>query len=264
VTGPSLVVLAAGLGTRFGGLKQLVAVRDDGATVTDVLLERAATAGIEYAVVVVRAAIEEEVRSHLDVMGPSSVPTVLAVQQTPAGTADAVLAARESVDGAFVVVNADDLYPASAFSLLVRHLDEGAAHEHAAVAFRVDRTLAGTRPESRAILTIDDAGTIVGVHEGLVEALDGLRFVTATSSEAMAGDARVSTNIWAFRPSAFDALAGIVAYRAARDGDGEIFLPDAVATMIANGSSVRALLSDDRCIGITYPDDVAAVRAALS
>jgi molybdopterin-guanine dinucleotide biosynthesis protein A len=264
VTGPNLVVLAAGRGTRFGGVKQLVAVRDDGATVTDVLLGRAATAGIERAVIVVSAEIEDQFRAHLDAVGPTAISVALAVQRMPCGTADAVLAARDSVDGAVVVVNADDLYPAAALSLVVRHLQEAPAHEHATVAFPLDRTLVGTRPESRALLTIDHAGILAGVREGRVEKHDGLRFVTATSVEALRGDEQVSMNMWAFQPSAFDALAAVVADLAARDGDGEIFLPAAVEVLIENGATVRALRSTEPCLGITYADDVAAVRAALS
>src|SRR5437588_5050818 len=107
MTGATLVVLAAGLGTRFGGLKQLVAIRDDGATITDLLVRRAADAGIDRAFIVVRPAIEELVRAHVDAMGRAAIPVELVVQHQPRGTADAVLSARQAVEGSFVVVNAD-------------------------------------------------------------------------------------------------------------------------------------------------------------
>jgi bifunctional N-acetylglucosamine-1-phosphate-uridyltransferase/glucosamine-1-phosphate-acetyltransferase GlmU-like protein len=264
VTGSSLVVLAAGRGTRFGGLKQLVAVRDDGATVTDVLVRRAADAGIEQAVIVVRAAIEELIRAHVDGMGAAGIPVELAVQRRPRGTADAVLAAREVVGGALVVVNADDLYPAGAFSLIATHLRDAPAHEHAVVGFRLDRTLVGSRPEARALLTIDEAGALVAIREGRVEKDGGLRFRAAMSVDVLRGDEIVSMNMWGFRPSVFDALAAAVAELGAHDPDVEVFLPDVVAMMIAGGATVRVLLSDEACIGITYREDVDAVRAAQS
>ena len=166
MTGSSLVVLAAGRGMRFGGLKQLVAVRDDGATVTDVLVRRAADAGFERAVIVVRPAIEELVRAHLDEMGAAGIPVELAVQRRPRGTADAVLAARDAVDGSFVVVNADDLYPAGAFSLIATHLRDAPAHEHAVVGFRLDRTLVGSRPEARACSRSTRPARSSAVREG--------------------------------------------------------------------------------------------------
>lgn len=264
MTGSSLVVLAAGRGTRFGGLKQLVAVRDDGGTVTDVLVRRAADAGFEQAVIVVRPAIEELVRAHLDEMGAAGIPVELAVQRRPRGTADAVLAARDAVGGPFVVVNADDLYPAGAFSLIATHLRDAHAREHAVVGFRLDRTLVGSRPEARALLSIDTAGTLAAVREGNVGKDGGLHFITAMSVEGLRGDEIVSMNMWGFRPSVFDALAAAVAELGAHDPDVEVFLPDVVATMIAGDATVRVLQSDDACIGITYREDVDAVRAAQS
>jgi bifunctional N-acetylglucosamine-1-phosphate-uridyltransferase/glucosamine-1-phosphate-acetyltransferase GlmU-like protein len=262
--GPSLVVLAAGRGVRFGGLKQLVAVRDDGATVTDVLIRRAAAAGIEHAVVVVRSEIEDQMRAQLARMGPAGIPVDLAVQRRPRGTADAVLASRDAVGGALVVVNGDDLYPASAFALIVAHLRDAPEQEHAAVGFRVDRTLIGSRPEMRARLTVDERGALIALREGRVETGRGLRFATPTSVDEMAGDELVSMNIWGFRSSVFDALAEATTDLGGHEPEVELYLPDVVGKMIASGATVRVLPSDDSCIGITYPEDVAAVRAAMA
>jgi NDP-sugar pyrophosphorylase family protein len=263
VTGTSLVVLAGGLGTRFGGTKQLVAVREDGATVTDVLLERAAAAGIARAVIVVRPEIEDRLRARADRMERTGIRVEVVLQNRPRGTADAVLAAREAIDGSFVVVNADDLYPAVAFSLVAGHLREARSTEHAVVGFRLDRTLVGSRPEARALLTVDEAGAPVAVREGRVEKGAVLRFVTAMSVEPLAGDERVSMNMWGFRPSVFDALAVAVAGAPVTTRATEVLLPDVVATMIDQGDTVRVLGCDEPCIGITYPDDVDAVRRLL-
>src|SRR4051794_5098745 len=189
---PSLVVLAAGRGRRFGGLKQLAEVRSDRATVTDVLVERAAEAGVGRAVIVLRSEIERQVRAHLDTFGWPSIPTRFAMQHQARGTADAVLAARDAVDGALIVVNADDLYPVSAFRALVGHLCHAPDDEHATVAFRLDRTLLGTRPESRALLAVDHTGLLVGVREGQIEKENGLHFVRGDEAEPVRGDELVS------------------------------------------------------------------------
>ena len=256
------MVLAAGRGTRFGGPKQLVAVRDDGSIVTDVLIRRAADAGIEQAVVVVSAEVEEPMRAHLDAMGTAGIPVELVVQRRPPGTGGAVLAARDAVGGQLVVVNADDLYPAGAFSLIVAHLRDAPAGDHAVIGFRVDRTLIGSRPEMRALLTIDESGVLVGVREGSVEKDGGLRFRTPTAVQALRGDELISMNMWGFQPSVFDALATAASRLGDDDPDVELYVPDVVATMIASGARVRVLPTDEPCVGITYREDVAVVRAS--
>jgi NDP-sugar pyrophosphorylase family protein len=262
VTGPTLVVLAAGRGTRFGGPKQLVAVRDDGSILTDVLIHRAAGVGIEQAVVVVSAEVAEPMRAHLDAMGAAGMPVDLAVQRRPRGTAGAVLAARDSVGGQVVVVNADDLYPTGAFSLIVAHLRDAPAGDHAVIGFRVDRTLIGSRPEMRALLTIDESGLLVGVREGSVEKDGALRFRTPTAVHALRGDELISMNMWGFQPSVFEALATAASRIGNDDLDAELYVPDVVATMIAGGARVRVLPTDEACVGITYREDVDVVRAS--
>jgi bifunctional N-acetylglucosamine-1-phosphate-uridyltransferase/glucosamine-1-phosphate-acetyltransferase GlmU-like protein len=246
---PTLVVLAAGRGTRFGGPKQLAVVRADGATVTDVLAERAAAAGITQTVVVASPATATAFERY---------PVV--VQEHRRGTADAVLRIRGTVAGSFIVVNGDDIYPARAFALLARHLRTAPDAEHAMIGFRLDRTLVGTEPESRALLTVD-GDILTGVREGRVEK-DGntLRFVRAGGTEPVAADAAVSMNIWAFRPDVFEALATVVA----ATGAGEVYLPDVVAALIDQGAVVRVIPSAERCIGLTYATDLDAVRAALA
>jgi hypothetical protein len=197
-------------------------------------------------------------------MDAAGIPVELVVQRRPRGTADAVLAARDAVDGAMVVVNADDLYPAGAFSLIATHLRDAPAPEHAVVGFRLDRTLVGSRPEARALLTFDEARALDAVREGSVEKDGGLHFRDAMSVDGLRGDEIVSMNMWGLRPSVFDALAAAVAELGAHEPDVEAFLPDVVAKMVAGGATVRVLLSDEACIGITYREDVDAVRSAQS
>jgi hypothetical protein len=111
-------------------------------------------------------------------------------------------------------------------------------------------------------LTVDDAGLLVGIREGQVEKTGGLRFVRHDRSQPLRGDELVSMNIWAFRPSVFAAIEAAVS--AHRSGSGEIYLPDVVAQIVGHGVTVRVLPSDEACIGLTYRDDVDALRSALS
>jgi bifunctional N-acetylglucosamine-1-phosphate-uridyltransferase/glucosamine-1-phosphate-acetyltransferase GlmU-like protein len=258
--GPEVVILAAGSSTRFGEPKQLVAIRPDGSTIIDVLLHRCTTAGYARAVVVVAPSLENRLRVHLDGARRPELPVEIVTQQTPRGTADAVLAAREAIDGAFVVVNADDLYPEDAFALLSDHLTNGAQEEHAMVAFRLDRTLFAPRPVSRALIE-SDHGLLTAIEEGTVERDGGLRFDSGSTRRPLRGDELISMNMWGFRPSAIDAIADAVA---AASRSGEVYLPRVVATMIASGAVVRVLTSNSSVVGLTHPEDLPIVRAALS
>ena len=161
----SVVVLAAGLGSRFGGLKQLAAVGADGAAIMDVLRAHAPpTAGFERAVIVVAPGTEAPVRGHLAARGRARFRWMLAVQalwpgpDRPLGTADAVLAARDAVDGSFVVVNGDDLYPTEGVRVagrsprqrLRRRARDGRVPRRAHAHRR-------SRPVSRAFVEVDAA-----------------------------------------------------------------------------------------------------------
>ncbi|MGO9874752.1 MAG: sugar phosphate nucleotidyltransferase [Acidimicrobiia bacterium] len=273
-TSPTLVILAAGSGSRFGGLKQLVEVGADGAAIMDISLERSAAAGFQRAVIVVAPGMEPLVRAHLDIMGRGArveLPVELVVQpilegrSRPLGTADAVLAARTAVDGPFVVVNADDLYPADAFEMLVAHLRAGPQHEHAMVAFRVRATLTAGRPVSRALVDVDPAAALVAIREGTVHsAADGLRFESGSAVQPLRGDEYVSMNMWALRVSVFDSLADAVREFVADHTAGEIFLPDVLGSMVNSGATVRVFVSESPCVGVTHREDVAVLRAMVS
>lgn len=250
-----LVVLAAGMGRRFGGLKQLTPVGAQGEAIMDVLLARAATCGFGGAVVIVRAEIESAVTAHFEAHSPP-MPWRIVVQPVPdgrdrpMGTAHALLMCRDTIAGPFAVVNADDLYPLDAFDALARHLST--ADEHALVAFRLEQTLVGDRPVSRALLEL--AGDhLAGIHEN-----------TSVRRTSTPGDAWVSMNMWGFRHTIFDDLASAVDAFIARGAHGEVLLPDVVSSMVANGTPVRVLRCAEACIGITYAEDVEAVRTALA
>jgi bifunctional N-acetylglucosamine-1-phosphate-uridyltransferase/glucosamine-1-phosphate-acetyltransferase GlmU-like protein len=264
------VVILAGLGTRFGGLKQLAPVDADGSAIMDVLLRRAAAAGFSYAVVVVSPAVENAVRAHLEqASGASVMPVAIAVQELPAGrsepmgTAHAVLTARDEVHGPFVVANGDDLYPADAFALAADHLRAAPDDEHAMVGFRVAHTLTSDRSVSRALVTVD-SGRLVAAPEGKVVTRGGeLFFETGKSSVPLRGDERVSMNLWVLRKSAFTPLAAAVSDFVSGGCVGEVFLPDVIVAMAHAGETVRVLVSESGCIGVTHDEDLAAVRAAL-
>jgi bifunctional N-acetylglucosamine-1-phosphate-uridyltransferase/glucosamine-1-phosphate-acetyltransferase GlmU-like protein len=240
-----LVILAAGLGTRFGGLKQLTPIGPNGEAIMDLLLARAGKEGYDRAVVVIRPDIRGVVNAHFG-RYPPPIPVELAEQTEPIGTADAVLTAQRAVRGPFVVANADDLYPVEAFALLARHIRM--TNEHAMVAFRAGRTMVDDQPERRARIDIGEDGRLNGVVE-----------TTLCPSEGFDTDSWISMNLWGFQPSVFDALARAVAARSSS----EVYLPDVAGAMVAGGALVRVILCELPCVGITRADDVDAVRRTL-
>ena len=251
-----VIVLAAGLGTRFGGIKQLAAVGPNGEAIVDVLLARAAACGYDDALVVIRREIHAEVVDHF-ATHPPALPSRYVHQSVPPGrdkplgTADAVLQCRAAIDAPFVVVNADDLYPQHAFALLTDHLSS--SDEHGLVGFRLRHTVISDRPVSRALLSIDETQHLVAIDER-----------RAIEPATVSGDPWVSMNMWGFQPSIMEDLADAVARFLALGAGDEVLLPDVAAELAASGTRLRVIPCEEACIGITYADDVPIVRDALT
>jgi len=248
-----VVVLAAGLGTRFGGIKQLAPVGPNGEAIMDALLARALVAGFDDAIVVIRSEIEDEVSAHFETH-PPALPIRLVEQSVPPdrgkplGTADAVLQCGDAIDGPFAVVNADDLYPRGAFQLLGDHLCT--TNEHGLVAFPLRNTVISDRPVSRAVLSFDDA-------TGQLGNIDERRNLEPS---LVSGDPWVSMNMWGFQPAIIDDLSSAVDEFVASGRPGEVLLPDVAGRLARDGVPVRVLRCDGRCVGITYAEDVPIVR----
>jgi MobA-like NTP transferase domain len=282
---PTLVLLAAGMGSRFGGPKQIAPIGPGDSALIDYAARDAVAAGFGRLVLIVRGEIVDAVEAHVAArwpaglrpeyvrqdLEPAAVAAVAAGRAKPLGTAHALVAAAPLLGGGpFGVANADDLYGPSAFEQLARHLAGGGGH--ALVAYRLANTLLGDRPVNRALCQLDDAGRLTGVVEGSVHVGaggDGLtwRPIGAPESEAraMTGDEPVSMNLWGFTPEILPVL------RAAFEGfaaDGriaageELFLPNVVGDHLAR-LDVTVLVSDGRCLGVTHPDDVPLLQATL-
>jgi hypothetical protein len=289
VTAPTLVLLAAGMGSRFGGPKQIAPIGPGGSALIDYAARDAAAAGFERLVLIVRGEILEAVEAHVaghwpaglrpeyvrQDLEPAAVAATAAGRAKPLGTAHALVAAAASadLDGPFGVANADDLYGEPAFRLLADHLAGGGGH--ALVGYRLANTLLGDRPVNRALCQVGPEGRLTGVVEGAVHCGDGeltWRPLGAPEVEArvMKGDEPVSMNLWGFTPeilpvlgeafAAFEAGGGIAA------GE-ELFLPNVVGRHLGpppGGLDVTVLVSEGRCLGVTHPDDVPLLQETLT
>lgn len=279
MSAPTLVVLAAGLGSRYGGIKQMDPVGPGGEFVLDYSLYDAWRAGFGDAVLVIRAEHEGPLREHfgsrverrlglrfveqrLDDLPPGFV--VPADRRKPWGTAHAVWTARRAVDRPFAVINADDFYGAGAYRVLAAFLRQPGLdpRTYAMVAYRLDHTLSRHGSVSRGICTRDSEGYLVEVIERTaIEACpEGARYRTPDGTwGSLRGDELASLNLWGFQPSLFPAMEGLFVEFLRQNGarpDAEFFLPTVVDALVKRGACRTAVLeTDEHWFGMTYKQD---------
>lgn len=285
---PDLLILAAGMGKRFGGLKQFAPAGPSGESILDYSMFDALRAGFGRFVFIIRPEIEADFDSFLagkfegqaDVVKvfqqmddpPVDVPT--ADRSKPWGTGHAVLAARNVIDKPFAVINADDFYGAESYGLLAALLNEAAASEttqYGMVGFELRETLSDHGPVSRGICECDSEGYLQTVTERTKIDRDGdggQCLDEAGQPLHIPGDAVTSMNCWGFTPSLMTALGerfqAFVAQRG-QDPTAEFFLPQVVTEMIdADQARVKVAQTSSKWFGLTYPEDRDAVVASLA
>ena len=264
----SLVILAAGIGSRYGGLKQAALVGPSGETILDYSIYDALKSGFDRVVLVVRPEIEEALRTTLGTRLGDRVPVAYVRQEIPEGrekpwgTGQAVLACRDAVDRPFAVLNADDFYGRASLAALAGFLQEtrDADDRYAMVGFQLANTLSEHGPVSRGICEIDARGDLVSVTER-----EGL-----TAESGLDGSTLVSMNCWGFTPSLFDHLAaGFEQFCAgltdANLATAEFYLPTLVNDLVAaKTASVSVLPTDSAWAGITNPDDLVRMKETIA
>ncbi|HSN10819.1 MAG TPA: NTP transferase domain-containing protein [Propionibacteriaceae bacterium] len=277
-----LVVLAAGMGSRFGGMKQLEPVGPSGETVMDYAVYDAVRAGIERVVFVIRREFEEAFRATVGSRYSGRLPVAYAFQDVaalppgrtvpegrtkPWGTGQAVLAAGDVVRSPFVVINADDFYGRRAYASLAERLAvEAAPGSYAMVAYPLVNTLSENGTVSRGVCEVVD-GRLRSVveHTGLSASGEG---VLDASGARFTGDELVSMNFWGLRSDVFDRLEA--AFGDFLDAHGhetgsELYLPAVIDDLVARGlATVDVLTSPDPWFGMTYAADRDAVAARLA
>ena len=275
----TLVVMAAGIGRRFGGDKQLVEVGPGGETFLDYAIVGAARAGASRVVLVVRSEIEPALRTHVDArhheLQRDGVEFAYVRQDAhspprvkPWGTAQAVLVAEAEVPGPFVVCNADDYYGPSALRTLASAAAELGDDEACLCGYGLGSTLSATGAVSRGVCRVSD-GRLVAIveHHGVARRADG-SIAAAEPSAELSEETIVSMNLWAFPKAAFEWIGNSFERFLADhrdDADSECLLPTIVAERMAERSlSVRVVSTTEPWIGVTNPDDLEAARAALA
>ncbi len=279
----TLVVLAAGMGSRYGGLKQMDPVGPSGEFILDYSVYDALQAGFDRVVFVVRRDIRETFREVLGNRIGEHVETAYVCQEItaglngyplppgrekPWGTAHATLVCRDAVHAPFAVINADDFYGRGTFDVLGRFLDDtaGDASRYAMAGFTLHNTVTAYGSVSRGVCDVRN-GRLVGVEEHTAIHAAGEAFRSDSHDVMLAGSTIVSMNTWALKPSVFDALDSQFAEFLATSGKepkAEFFLPAVIDRMIRqNEASVDVLPTPCTWFGTTYAEDKARVVEAI-
>lgn len=284
----TLLVLAAGMGSRYGGLKQLDEVGPSGETIMDYSVFDAIRAGFDRVVFVIRKEIAEPFRSVIGNRYASRVEVAYAFQEMddlpdgfrvpddrekPWGTGQAVYAARKLLNGPFAVINADDFYGADSYRKLASYLktppDNGGIRGCIA-SFILANTLSENGSVSRGICSADAAGNLAKVveHTKILRRNGGIVSILEDGSECnFTGTELVSMNAWGFLPELLGELERL--FRNFLEAHGserksEFYLPFAVDSLIRAGKAeIKLLTSENSWFGITYREDKPFVQAAL-
>ncbi len=286
---PVLVIMAAGMGSRYGGCKQMDPVGGHDQVILDYSIYDARRAGFETVVFVIKHEIEADfkqrigsrVERHMDVryafQRMDDLPEGYAIPEgrtKPWGTAQAALAAQPFVDGPFAIINADDYYGPEAFRVIYDYL---CAHpdgdEYATVAYRLEKTVTDYGHVARGVCEVGADGCLTGIVERTrIEKGPPPRYTEdgGQTWTELPGDTMVSMNFWGFNPSllerARERFPNFLDHALAENPmKAEYLLPTLVGQLIAAGkASVRALSSGDKWYGVTYKEDKPAVSAAIA
>ena len=284
----TLLVLAAGMGSRFGGLKQIAALGPSGETVLEYSVHDAIRAGFDRVVFVVRKDFEEQFRSQIVSRFGDRVDVALAFQSLddlpspftapegrtkPWGTAHAVLAARKVVDSPFAVINADDFYGADAYVKLARFLRGTVAQEQPArfcmVAYELGRTLSEHGTVSRGVCKASPEGLLESIteREKIRTSANGPEAFIGEAWTPLPSDAPVSINMMGFTPALFPMLEerfSLFLKERGSDPKAECYLPESVTFALDHGwATVNILRTSGKWMGITYPGDKDAFTASM-
>ena len=276
---PSLLILAAGVGSRYGGFKQIDPIGPGGEVIIDYSIYDALRAGFEKIVVLTQPQLEPILREHFQkTLGftPTfafqkldDLPdghTVPAERTKPWGTAHAIWVARHEFDGPFGMINADDFYGPTSYQILHDALVDATPGNYCLVGFELEKTLSKFGTVSRGICRANAAGNLEEVVEHLVIApdpVDGARTQNPAGAwSPISPKSIASMNFWGFDPTLFAHLeSGLLEFLATRGGElkAEYLIPTAVDTLIKQGAATcKVLASTEQWFGMTNPEDRAS------
>ena len=279
---PTLVIMAAGMGSRYGGLKQIDPVDNYGNKIIDFSIYDAVRAGFKKVIFIIKkenlqdfkTCIGDIVKDHIEVeyvfQELTNIPEGFSVPEgrvKPWGTAHAVLSCIDSVDGPFAVINADDFYGKEAFAKIHDYLTstkDDEKYRYAMVGYKLINTLTENGSVSRGVCSTDENGYLSDIEEKtkIIKTETGAAYTdNDTDYVDIAGDTIVSMNMWGFSKSFLGELKNAFKKFMENDVEGnplkaECYLPFVVDDLIkADKATVKVLTSSDKWFGVTYKED---------
>ena len=286
----ALVIMAAGIGSRFGGgIKQLAPVGPNGEIIMDYSVYDALEAGFDKVVFVIRKDLEKDFKEVIGNRIEKQVEVVYVYQELddipeeyrgkfsgrakPWGTGQAILCCKDAVDSPFLVINADDYYGKSAFREAYDYLTsipDTDKIQICMVSFVLKNTLSDNGGVTRGLCTVDDNGMLAGITETHDIEKDGSRAVIRQGAKenVLNPETPVSMNMWGLTPPFFHILetgfSRFLAETPAEDLKAEYLLPTIIGELLEAGKiSVKVLRSEDQWFGVTYKEDREAVMSSV-
>ena len=267
----TLLVMAAGMGSRYGGLKQLDKIGPNGETIIDYSVFDAIKAGFSKVVFIIRKEFEDEFKKNISDKFSNDIQVELVYQNIhhlptgffapddrikPWGTGHAILCASESIDGPFNVINADDYYGRDSFKTIADYYNDG-NNSFSMVAFQLEKTLSEFGSVTRGLCSVNDDRLVNIVEtENLVKSESG---ITSNSDLDLIGDEPVSMNMWGFTPVIFDYLNIMFEKFLSNninDNKSEFLIPSVINDLInSSEQQVQVLYSKSSWFGVTYKED---------
>lgn len=285
---PTLLVLAAGMGSRYGGLKQMDGVGPNGEIIMDYSINDAIRAGFGKVVFVIRHSFEQEFKAKINAEHFGNriaveyvfqeldyLPEGFSVpegREKPWGTNHAILMAKEVIHEPFAIINADDFYGRDAFQVIGDHLRtlEGAKGQYCMVGYRLENTLSENGTVSRGVCSVDASGLLAGMTErtSIGRTANGIEYKDSDGSmHPLPADATVSMNLFGFTPDYFAESEKLFITFLREHGSemkSEYYIPYAVNTFINSGyATMRVLHTTAQWFGVTYKEDRPMVVARL-
>lgn len=289
---PVLVVMAAGMGSRYGGLKQIDPVDKEGHIIMDFSIFDAVKAGFEKVVFIIKKENEQDFRAAIGDRLSEKIKVSYVFQELtnlpegyvvpegrvkPWGTGHAIMSCMGEIDGPFVVINADDFYGSHAFQVaydyLTTHQDEESIYRYMMVGYRLENTLTDNGHVARGVCEMDAQGYLADIHERThIEKRGNGAAYTEDEGKTwipISGDATVSMNMWGFSESILGELQSRFSAFLEENLEKnplkcEYFLPFVVDELLKEGRATVAVeKSQDKWFGVTYKEDKPMVMAAI-
>lgn len=288
---PTLLVLAAGMASRYGSLKQVDSFGPHGETIIDYSIYDAIQAGFGKVIFIIREEFESVMREKFDDKLRGKIEVDYAFQDfdltkfgvdrviersKPWGTAHAVMSAKDLIDGPFCVINADDFYGTDAFAKMGEFLrNEVTDEQMSMMGFQLGNTMSDYGYVSRGVCEVSEEGNMASVTERT-----NIFYVTDESGNKkivyeengvqheLAADTRVSMNFWGFTPKIFEVALAMFPQFVEDNGDNpkaEFFIPSVPDYMVRNGmANFRVIPTSSKWFGVTYPEDKPIVQESIS